>query len=329
MYLRIAGFRTPDLSGATGAAIAFASGHRARAPYFQALPGQIGKAARRRVERADAPGQGARRQAPVQLCLALVDFGGVAGPGLVLRAGLSQGAGQVLKHVQQQAWTDRGEPRVQLAAGRQRRYRAALYSHHRPRVQTRIHVHDGHAALPVAGFDSALNRRRAAPARQQRAVHVDRAQPRQVQHRGGQDQPVGHHDQRVELQRRHARHGLGIAQARRLQHRQSGLQCQCFDGSGARPLAAPGRAIRLGQHGPQAVAGIDQGGQMARGEVGRAGEGQAQRPRGRQEPSGPQPLGFFQLAANALALERREVVDEQLAVEVVDFVLQANGGQTL
>ena len=53
----------------------------------------------------------------------------------------------------------------------------------------------------VAGQDRRLDRRRAAPARQQAGVDVEAASPRRVQHRLRQDQPVRRDHRRIETER--------------------------------------------------------------------------------------------------------------------------------
>ena len=75
---------------------------------------------------------------------------------------------------------------------------------HRPGIEPGLHLHDGDAGFGIAGQDRALDRRRAAPARQQRGVDVDAAEARHVEHRLRQDQAVGgdHHD--VGADRAHA-----------------------------------------------------------------------------------------------------------------------------
>ena len=65
----------------------------------------------------------------------------------------------------------------------------------------------------------ALDRRRTAPAWQQRGVAVDAAQARNIQHHLRQDQAVGDHHQQVGLERGQFGLGVGVAQGRRLQHR--------------------------------------------------------------------------------------------------------------
>jgi hypothetical protein len=65
----------------------------------------------------------------------------------------------------------------------------------------------------VAGEDGALDRRRAAPARQQRSVNIDGAEARQREHRLGQNQPVGRDHHGVGADRVEARLRLLIVQA--------------------------------------------------------------------------------------------------------------------
>jgi hypothetical protein len=54
--------------------------------------------------------------------------------------------------------------------------------------------------VSVSPASSALDRRRAAPARQQRGVDVDAAQSGYRQHRRRQDQAVGGHHQQIRRQ---------------------------------------------------------------------------------------------------------------------------------
>ena len=61
-------------------------------------------------------------------------------------------------------------------------------------VQPFAHLHDLDAGLAVAGHDGALDRRGAAPARQQRGVDVDAAEPRRLENGLGQDQAIGDDD---------------------------------------------------------------------------------------------------------------------------------------
>ncbi len=69
-----------------------------------------------------------------------------------------------------------------------------------PLVQTLGHAHDLDAGLAVAGHDGALDRGGAAPARQQRAMQVETAQTRRLQHLGLEDLAVGDDAGGIEIQ---------------------------------------------------------------------------------------------------------------------------------
>ena len=58
---------------------------------------------------------------------------------------------------------------------------------HRPGVEAGLDRHDVDAGLRVAGEDRPLDRRGAAPARQQREVHVHEAERQRFEQRGRQD----------------------------------------------------------------------------------------------------------------------------------------------
>ena len=59
----------------------------------------------------------------------------------------------------------------------------AVRRQHRPGIEGRNHAHDRDARLAIAGENRAMNGRRAAPARQERRVDVDHAEPRNGQER--------------------------------------------------------------------------------------------------------------------------------------------------
>ena len=77
------------------------------------------------------------------------------------------------------------------------------------------------AGLRIAGEHRALDRRRAAPARQQRCVNVDAAEPRSLQHRLRQDQSIGDDDHEIRPTLRQRSTAARIAQGRRLLDRQA------------------------------------------------------------------------------------------------------------
>ncbi len=161
----------------------------------------------------------------------------------------------------------------------------ALGQQHVAGVQARVHLHDGDARLGIAGLDRAMDGRGAAPARQQRAVDVQAAQARQVQHPLRQDQSIGRDHQHVRagaVQRGAA--GLGFlgelavqAQAARLRHREAQFQRKLLDRRRAQLHAAPGRAVGLGEHERDSVAGGVDRLQRDRGEFRRSRECHAER----------------------------------------------------
>ncbi len=88
---------------------------------------------------------------------------------------------------------------MQIRGGIFRLYRAATEEQHAAGIQPFVHLHDGDAALRVTGQDGALDRRSAAPARQQRGVDIDTTQAGGLKHRLWQQQAVGRNHHQVGL----------------------------------------------------------------------------------------------------------------------------------
>ena len=65
-----------------------------------------------------------------------------------------------------------------------------LAQQHRAGIEALLHLHHHHAGLPVAGHDRPLDGRSTPPARQQRGMAVPGAEPRSLEHRLRQQQPV-------------------------------------------------------------------------------------------------------------------------------------------
>ncbi|MNN17343.1 hypothetical protein D3C81_1305270 [compost metagenome] len=174
---------------------------------------------------------------------------------------------------------------MERAGGVQWADRHGFAGEHGARVEPFVHLHQRDAGLGVAGLDGAVDRGRAAPARQQRGVDVQAPIARQGQHLGRQDQAVGghHHDiGRRGRQRIDSRAGfLGIlalaAQRARLEHEpQAGIEGELLDRARLQLHAAARRAVRLGQHGHHRKAcGVD-GLQGDAREFRGAGKGNAQ-----------------------------------------------------
>ena len=95
---------------------------------------------------------------------------------------------------------------------------------------------------------------------------------------------------------------------------------------GAGLQAAAGGPVGLRQDQRDVVAGVEQARQRARGELGRAGEDEAQES-GDGQARLAQLLG--ELRADALLLELRQVLDEHLALQVIHLVLDAHREQAL
>ena len=120
-------------------------------------------------------------------------------------------------------------------------------------VEALIHAHDGDAGSCVSREDGALNRRGAAPTRQQRGMDVDTAELRQAQRGRRQQQTVGNDDERVELQALEYRQCLRRFETRWLMYAKPMLEGECFDGTRVQRHAAPGRAVRLGEYGADSM----------------------------------------------------------------------------
>jgi len=67
-------------------------------------------------------------------------------------------------------------------------------------VQALLHLHDHDAGFFVAGHDRALDRRGAAPARQQRGVQIEAAEFWRIEHVFRQDQAIGHDHRHIGVQ---------------------------------------------------------------------------------------------------------------------------------
>lgn len=136
-----------------------------------------------------------------------------------------------------------------------------------------------------------------------------------VEDRLAENLPVRDHDQKIR-----ARSGeVPGPQSLGLQQRQIMGECERLDGAGDRAFASLAGSVGLGDDSLGNAARSDQRGQMARGKVGRARENER-----RRQGSGPLLLLFDELLADELALRIRQVVDEQLALQVVHLVLNAN-----
>ena len=138
-------------------------------------------------------------------------------------------------------------------------------------IHAGIHAHDGDAGFGVAVQQGGLDGGRAAPAGQQRGVHVHTAETRQLQHRRAQDLAESGDNDHIGRPGLKLRHGLGLAQALRLDEGQAQLQRQALDRRRGQDAPAPGRAVGLGDHANDRV-NLCQRPHGGDGEVGRTHE---------------------------------------------------------
>ena len=222
---------------------------------------------RPRIEGADQAVQFAGRTLPVNRRDLLVQLVGVGRQGVVLHFALQGSGSQTFDCLDYRRWAQFGQPVVQTAAGVFAADRGADLEQHRSGVQPGFHLHHGHAGFAVTRFDRALNRRRAAPARQQRGMAVDAAQAGNIQYRLRQDQTVGHHYQQIGPEVGQRLLVCRVTQPFRLHYRQAMLERECLDRTHRQFLAAAGGPVGLRVDGHDIQPGINQRLQMGGGKV--------------------------------------------------------------
>ena len=147
-------------------------------------------------------------------------------------------------------------------------------------VEPLVHPHRRHPGPRVAGGDGGLDRRGAAPARQQRGVEVDAAVARQVEQRAREDLAEG--DDHGDVGRRAPPPRPGTRErgrARAASPRRPCSRAQRATGGSCGSLAAAGRARRLGDDAHRRPPRRDQGGERRHREFRRAEEEDAVDPR--------------------------------------------------
>ena len=199
--------------------------------------------------------------------------------------GCSRPAAASAEAAHRQLAAERREARQQRRAGVVGGDRRRLDQQDRAGVEAGVHLHQGDAGLGVAGLDRPLDRRGAAPARQQRRMDVDAAEPRQREQPRRQDQAVGGDDDRLGRggdERRPRRRGVVgeaavEAQPPRLRHRQAVRERERLDRRRLDLHAAAGGPVGLAEHERDLVAGGVQPLQPDAREFRRAGEREAHR----------------------------------------------------
>jgi hypothetical protein len=143
---------------------------------------------------------------------------------------------------------------------------------HRAGVQAGVHPHDRDSGLAISGEKRALNRRRPAPAGQQRCVNVECAERGNLEHARRKYEAVRRDDKRIGSRSGEpSEYGL-VLQRRRLIERETPAGGKLFHGTRRRPPSAAGGTIRLRQDQSDFVAGVQQRRQGERREFGSAGE---------------------------------------------------------
>ena len=258
------------------------------------LPGAPRAPSQRRPQHLDArafqiePGAGKRREAadmivhrlrwfqPRDAGLVLADLVGISDA----RSRLwRQGERAPLQRRKRERHQIRPKPRervVQFARGQIRGYRLRLLQSHGTGIEAFIHPHDGDAALGIARHDGAVDRRSAAPARQQRGMDVEAAERHGIENRLRQDQAIGDDHRGGGAMR--AKGGLRLSrlQRRGCQHRQIEAARLALDRRWLQLEATAARRLwRAGVDRGDVVAAPDQLGERWQGEIRGAHEDQA------------------------------------------------------
>ena len=227
-----------------------------------------------------------RRAAPVERGFVFADLFGISGARFGLRRrGKRAVALELAQRVHNEARTERGQLVVKRCRRIVRVDRDACGAQHGTRIESRIHLHERDTRLRIARFQRPMDRRGAAPARQQRSMDIDAAVARNVEHLLGQQQPISgddHHIVRRCSQRFDGRPRFGgilavTPQRRRLSHRQAVLEGIALDRAGLQLHSAPGRAIRLGENECDGKTRRIDGGERGGRELRRTGKYDAQR----------------------------------------------------
>ena len=211
------------------------------------------------VERPDHAfdlGRGAR---PVDRRLRLREPGGEGGAGLVLRPGLHRAGLQGVQGIDERRRAELGEAAGQGAGGVPGGDGAGPRCEDRSGVEARVHPHDRDPGLPVAGEDRMMHRGRAAPAREDRCVDVDAAEPGDGEDRSRQQKAVGRDDQRVEAERGQRARRLGGAHRAGLEDLDAGAGGTPLDGAFRDAATAPRARVGPGEHRLDRMAGARQG----------------------------------------------------------------------
>src|SRR5690606_14029711 len=192
------------------------------------------------------------------------------------------------------------------------------------------HPHDRHASLTVAADDRPVDRRRAPQLRQERGVHVDRAERRQLEHLPPEDLAVRDDDRDVRLERAELGQERVASRPLGLEDRDPLLERDTLDRRGLHRPPAARRAVGLRDDADHIVPLAEQRPERRDREVRRAPEEDPHTtPTVRNASTIRLRLHLLPALQQHLPLERADPIDEEDAVQVVDLVLERTGQEPL
>ena len=151
--------------------------------------------ARPGVQRAYPTVELGRVEVPLELTVGARQLAGARCERMILLLGLHDI--QLRDRVDEQVGAERGEPLRELRRRLLHPDRRLLGGEDRAVVELLVHLHDRDAGALVAGQDRMHDGRRAAPAGEQRRMHVDDAASRERKHLCREDLTVGGDDEEI------------------------------------------------------------------------------------------------------------------------------------
>ena len=168
-------------------------------PELYRLPAECRKRSRPRIQSANSIVNLLRRERPIRSPILFLQRPRQTSQGIILCPRRNLSALQF-----PQCADNQRRPRLREALRKLRRSlirpnRKLRRLQHRPRIETRINPHRRHARTRLAINDRPLNRRRPAVFRQQRSMHIDPAQPRNLKQARRNNLPVSDNHNRIGL----------------------------------------------------------------------------------------------------------------------------------
>src|SRR6266571_1686197 len=257
------------------------------------------------------------------------ELGRVAGAGMVLRDGAQRIPLPQRQRLDEGLRADLGEMCGELPAGFVRLDRVRDLEQDGPGVEALVELQDTDARLGHAVQDRPLDRRRSAQLGEEGRMHVDHATGREPEQLRLQDMPVRDHDADIRSELPEPVEEAAVGRALRLEHRDR-LRLG-FHFHGRRYDLRAGAALRpvgLGDGGEHVEPLPEQRSQRRDREFRRAEENDAHLELARrlrrhvlEIPRLPL-AGLLPLRDQQMTLHGAQVIEEQDAIEVIDFVLR-------